>query len=67
MSIFNKTSLCPNCASHAIHRSRRKGLLERVLHSVLFVSPYRCNACDERYFRLRLPVHSVEKPPHHAA
>ena len=67
MPISHKSSLCPKCASHAIHRSRRKGLLEQILHSVLFVSPYRCNACDERYFRFRLPVHTAEKPPRHAA
>jgi hypothetical protein len=66
MSIFNKSSLCPNCASAATHRSKRKGLLEQMLHAVFFISPYRCNACDERYFRWRLPVHSAEKPQHHA-
>jgi hypothetical protein len=67
MSVFHKSSLCPQCASASIRRSRRNGLLERVLHNVLFVSPYRCNACDKRYYRLRLPVHSAEKPPRHAA
>jgi hypothetical protein len=67
MTILNKSSLCPNCASHTYHRTRRKGLLERILHSVFFISPYRCNTCDERYFRFRLPVHPAEKPPHHHA
>jgi hypothetical protein len=66
MAIFDKSSFCPNCASPAIHRSRRKGLLEQILHSVLFISPYRCKTCDERYFRFRLPVSSGEKPPRHA-
>lgn len=47
---------------------RRKGLLKQILHAVLFVSPYRCKVCDERYFRFRLPVHPAEKPTrHHAA
>jgi hypothetical protein len=67
MSIFDKSSPCPSCASHSIHRSRRKGMLEQILHGALFISPYRCNACDERYYRLRLPVHTAEKPPRHAA
>jgi hypothetical protein len=67
MSILRKSSLCPNCASHAMYRSKRKGLLEQILHSVLFVSPYRCKRCDQRYFRLRLPVHHAEKSPHHPA
>jgi hypothetical protein len=67
MSILSKSSFCPNCASAAIRRSRRQGFLEQVLHRVLFISPYRCNACDNRYFRLRLPVQPAEKPPRHAA
>ena len=46
----------------------KNGLLERMLpaHSALFISPYRCKSCDKRYFRLRLPVHTAEKPPRHA-
>jgi transposase-like protein len=67
MSILNKSSLCPQCASASIRRSRKSGILEQVLHSVLFISPYRCNACDKRYYRLRLPVHSAEKPSRHAS
>jgi transposase-like protein len=66
MSILNKSSLCPQCASASIRRSRKNGLLERILHSALFISPYRCKSCDKRYFRLRLPVHTAEKPPRHA-
>jgi hypothetical protein len=53
MSILSKSFLCPSCASHAIYKSRRKGLVERILHAVFFVTPFRCGACDERYFRLR--------------
>jgi hypothetical protein len=66
MSILKKSSLCPNCASHAIFKSRRKGLIERVLHSVFFISPFRCGACDERYFRARLltPPHADKHHPH---
>jgi transposase-like protein len=67
MSILNKSSLCPSCASTATHRSKRRGLAEQILHAALFISPYRCNACDKRYFRWRLPIHSAEKPPRHAA
>jgi hypothetical protein len=67
MSILHRSSHCPNCASRAIRRSRKKGLLERTLLAALFVNPYRCETCDERYYRLRLPVHPVEKHPRHAA
>ncbi len=67
MRILTKSILCPSCASHAIRRSRRKGLLERTLLAAFFVNPYRCESCDERYYRLRLPVHPQEKHPRHAA
>jgi hypothetical protein len=28
--------------------------LESFLYHILFISPYRCNECDERYLRFRL-------------
>jgi predicted Zn-ribbon and HTH transcriptional regulator len=67
MTIFGKPSFCPNCASAEIHRSRRKGLLEQILHTIFLISPYRCKACDERYFRLRVAAAPAEKPRRHAA
>jgi hypothetical protein len=55
---------CPNCASTATHNSRREGLLEAILHTVFFVSPFRCEVCYERYFRVRfLTPPSVQR--HH--
>jgi len=68
MSILRTSSLCPNGASHAILKSRRKGLPEQVLHSVFFVSPLHCGACDERYFRARFvtPPHASKHHPHAA-
>jgi hypothetical protein len=68
MSILSKSSLCPNCANAATHRARRRGLLEHILHVVFFVSPLRCEVCDERYFRVRfLTPRSVHKHRSHAA
>jgi hypothetical protein len=68
MSIFGRSSLCPNCASTVTHRSRRKGLLEQILHAVFFVSPFRCEACYKRYFRVRfLTRPSAHKRHPHAA
>ena len=59
---------CPNCASTATHKSRREGLLEVILHTVFFVSPFRCEDCYERYFRVRfLTPPSVHKRHPHAA
>jgi hypothetical protein len=42
---------CPNCASARIHLSKRKGLVETVILTLLFVRPFRCERCDERFFR----------------
>jgi hypothetical protein len=51
--IKNQSPLCPHCGGTATHRSRRRGLQEWALHHVLFKSPYRCQDCDERFFRSR--------------
>jgi hypothetical protein len=42
---------CPNCESAQVHQSRRKGIVERVILAVLFVRPFRCERCDQRFFR----------------
>ena len=40
---------CPRCGSTNVRRSRRRGLLERVLLRLLGLRPYRCEDCDERF------------------
>jgi hypothetical protein len=54
---------CPQCASSRVRRSYRRGFLERVVFRILFVWPYRCDACDvrflgfyRRYARVRMSV-----------
>jgi hypothetical protein len=42
---------CPNCESARIHQSRRKGIVENVIMALLFVRPFRCERCDQRFFR----------------
>ena len=54
--------ICPSCGSRKVHRSRRKGPHEWVLHSLLFQSPYRCEACDERFFGFRGDHHQKKEP-----
>jgi len=54
MFSLTKPRNCPGCESTQIHRSRRKGLGEFLLHNVFFLTPYRCKDCDVRYFRLRI-------------
>jgi DNA-directed RNA polymerase subunit RPC12/RpoP len=41
---------CPYCESERVRRSRRSGALEKSLGRILFLYPYRCEACDGRYF-----------------
>jgi hypothetical protein len=67
MLILSKSTLCPKCASPLNHKSRRKGPLEQILHTVFFVIPFRCEFCDERYFRVRfLTPSSAHKHHSHA-
>jgi DNA-directed RNA polymerase subunit RPC12/RpoP len=41
---------CPHCGGKQFFRSRRIGVKDWFLHYVLFQNPYRCAACDERFF-----------------
>ena len=45
---------CPDCQSCQIHRSRRRGILERAVLRMIFVRPFRCEKCDLRFFRWSL-------------
>ena len=42
--------VCPDCASDAIRRSVRHGLIERVFMRLAMVWPYRCDDCDSRFW-----------------
>ncbi len=42
---------CPDCGSHDVARSRRRGfLLEPLLLLFFRLRPYRCRQCARRYF-----------------
>ena len=43
--------ICPNCGSEAVHRSKRRGMGERVVLSAVGLLPYRCSACHTRFRR----------------
>ena len=67
MFFFAKSADCPRCGSASIRRSRRKGLLEFLLHHLLRIAPYRCKDCDARFFRLRHAEHHPDSHvPNHA-
>ena len=42
--------ICPKCRSYDVHRSRRRGFLERVLLPLILKRPYRCDGCNSRYY-----------------
>jgi len=42
---------CPLCRSKRIHRSKRKGIIEQVILAMIFIKPFRCERCDNRFFR----------------
>ena len=44
-----RTPSCPKCGNHNVHRSRRQGFLEKYLLRFLGMSPYRCEACYQRF------------------
>jgi len=45
-----REAVCPECRSTAIRRSQRRGLIERVVLPMFGILPYRCQACDTRFY-----------------
>jgi hypothetical protein len=43
---------CPDCSESPLHPSRRRGLEWLLL--LVFVRPYRCHECCQRFWRSRL-------------
>jgi hypothetical protein len=54
---------CPNCRSSLFHRSRPKGIVETFLLPLIFMRPFRCEACDERFFRYSISEKPVPDRP----
>ena len=42
---------CPQCNSERIRRSKRRGFVERVPLTTLFLKPFHCGDCQHRFFR----------------
>ncbi|MGH9775768.1 MAG: hypothetical protein ACRD50_12565 [Candidatus Acidiferrales bacterium] len=47
--------ICPVCQSEVCRRSRRHGALD-ILISAAGLRPWRCRACEERFYAWRVPV-----------
>ena len=42
--------VCPHCNSKAIHRSKRRGIFELSVLSLMPIRPFRCEECDRRFY-----------------
>ena len=51
---------CPNCGSPEIRPSNRRNALD-VLLACVFLAPFRCRVCRDRFYRLWRP--SLQRPP----
>jgi len=52
--------LCPHCRNKAIRRSKRRGMLESSLLSLIYVRPFRCKDCDYRFYGFISPMESTQ-------
>jgi hypothetical protein len=56
-------TLCPHCHSKTIRRSKRRGLFELSLLSVIPVRPFRCDDCDRRFYALASAADQIQSKP----
>lgn len=43
---------CPHCQSRVMRRSKRRGMFELSILSLVPVRPFRCMECDHRFYGL---------------
>jgi hypothetical protein len=46
----NKFVRCPKCESRDVRPSSHRGIGDALM-AMLFLTPFRCRACDKRFFR----------------
>lgn len=51
MPISTKVLLCPWCQSPQVRRSQRWNFMEQAIFRLLWIKPYRCEACNRRFYR----------------
>ena len=54
---------CPECNSRAVYRTKRSGLLERIILYPLGYRAYQCQYCGHRFRSRVKPVVSTRTPP----
>jgi hypothetical protein len=45
------SKMCPTCRSGKLHRSQMRGFMERGVLRNLGIRAFRCEECDERFYR----------------
>jgi DNA-directed RNA polymerase subunit RPC12/RpoP len=60
-----QASSCPYCGGKQFFRSKRSGVKDWFRHFMMLQNPYRCAACDERFFRTSHGHHHKEQLHHH--
>ena len=60
---FGDPNRCPGCQSQNVRKSRRRNVYEKLFCAVFFLSPFRCEDCDERYFGFHPPKNDVVHHP----
>jgi ribosomal protein L37AE/L43A len=53
-------ALCPRCERKAVRRSKRRGVIESTLLSLIRVRPFRCMDCDRRFYGLAFQTSSIQ-------
>ena len=51
---------CPHCSSKYIHRSKRRGIFELSVLTLVPIRPFRCEACDRRFYWFAAAAGSVQ-------
>jgi hypothetical protein len=49
---------CRQCHGKRVHQSRRTGVIERRILSLILVRPFRCEECDFRFYRWSFSAHT---------
>jgi DNA-directed RNA polymerase subunit RPC12/RpoP len=52
--------VCPHCNSKYIHRSKRRGIFELSVLSLVPIRPFRCEDCDRRFYWFAWAGNSIQ-------
>lgn len=62
MHSFSAKRFCPNCYSEYIRKSRRWGIIEKLILPLFQLRPFRCEACGSRFMGFAWGARNVAEP-----